>query len=124
MSRFVARSSTYCDARYRQSRSDNTRPIIASRWSFVSPKGDAMRLDRRKWTGLRTPLVIFVLLLAACGALPAGGGGSPEPIKIGALVDLSGPTHEVGRPYSLGEQAYIEWKNAQHGVAGHKLELV
>jgi branched-chain amino acid transport system substrate-binding protein len=83
-----------------------------------------MRSDRRYWAGLATRLVIFVLLLAACGAAAAGGGGSSEPIKIGALFDLSGATAEVGTPYSRGEQAFIEWKNAHGGVAGHTLELI
>jgi len=87
-------------------------------------KENPMRSDRQNMAGLATRLVIFVLLLTACGASPAGGGGSSEPIKIGALFDLTGPTAQVGRSYSLGEQLFIEWKNAQGGVAGRKLELI
>jgi branched-chain amino acid transport system substrate-binding protein len=64
------------------------------------------------------------MLLAACGATPADEGQSPEPIKIGALFDLTGPTAAVGKPYSLGEQLFVDWKNHQGGVAGRTLELI
>src|SRR5215208_3047892 len=33
-------------------------------------------------------------------------------------------TADVGKPYAAGEQAYIDWKNAQGGVDGHQLVLV
>ena len=40
-----------------------------------------------------------------------------------ALFDLTGATAEVGKPYSVGEQAFVEWKNAQGGVAGRPIDL-
>jgi branched-chain amino acid transport system substrate-binding protein len=69
-------------------------------------------------------VVLVALLLAACGASSASIDKAPEPIKIGALFALTGPTSEVGIPYSIGEQAFIDWKNSQGRVAGRTLELI
>lgn len=88
-------------------------------------------------------LMVLALLLAACGqqapatggttggettaggAPPASGGTttSGEPIKIGAIFDLTGATADVGTPYSQGQIAYIEWRNANGGVNGRPLQL-
>lgn len=46
-----------------------------------------------------------------------------EPIQIGAVFDLSGPTSDVGVPYSEGMQSYIEWRNSEGGIEGRPLEL-
>jgi branched-chain amino acid transport system substrate-binding protein len=69
-------------------------------------------------------LAILALLLTACGAPSAVSDEASQPIKIGALFDLTGPTAHVGRAYSLGEELFIEWKNAHGGVAGRTLELI
>jgi branched-chain amino acid transport system substrate-binding protein len=70
-------------------------------------------------------LAIVALTLSACGAPSTGGtGGAAEPIKIGALFDLTGATAEVGTPYSIGEQAFIDWKNSQGGIGGRQLQLI
>ncbi|GAB4503114.1 MAG: ABC transporter substrate-binding protein [Anaerolineales bacterium] len=47
-----------------------------------------------------------------------------EPIKVGAIFDLTGPTADVGTPYSEGVKGYVEWLNANGGVEGHPIELV
>ena len=47
-----------------------------------------------------------------------------EPIKVGAIFDLTGPTADVGTPYSEGVKAYVEWLNARGGVEGHPIELI
>lgn len=64
-------------------------------------------------------LLIFVLALAACG-----GGGSTEAIKVGAIFDLTGPTSDVGTPYSEGMTDFVNWYNDQGGVDGRPLELI
>jgi branched-chain amino acid transport system substrate-binding protein len=46
-----------------------------------------------------------------------------EEIKLGAIFDLSGPTRDVGTPYSKGIRDYFEYRNANGGVEGHKLAL-
>jgi branched-chain amino acid transport system substrate-binding protein len=47
-----------------------------------------------------------------------------EPILIGNLADLSGPTSDVGTPYSEGVRGYVDWRNAQGGIAGRPIELL
>ncbi len=64
-------------------------------------------------------LLIFVLALAACG-----GGGSDEAIKVGAVFDLTGPTSDVGTPYSEGITGFVAWYNENGGVDGRQLELL
>lgn len=82
-------------------------------------------------------LLIASLLLSACGGpavtQPPAETSAPdqptaeqpkEPIKVGAIFDLTGATADVGTPYAEGVKGYIEWLNAQGGVEGHPIELV
>ncbi|RME05471.1 MAG: branched-chain amino acid ABC transporter substrate-binding protein [Anaerolineae bacterium] len=73
-----------------------------------------------KWLFLM--FVVAALALSACGG--QGGGGGNEPIKIGAIFDLTGPTSDVGTPYAEGVKGFVEWKNANGGLAGHPIELI
>lgn len=55
----------------------------------------------------------------------AGGGeATGEPIKIGAIFDLTGATSDVGTPYSEGVKDFVAWKNANGGIAGRPIELL
>ncbi len=54
----------------------------------------------------------------------AGTAASGEPIKIGAIFDLTGATADVSKPYSQGVIAFVDWKNANGGVAGRPIELI
>lgn len=47
-----------------------------------------------------------------------------QTIKIGSMMDLSGPTSSVGQPYAQGIKACAEWLNSKGGVAGNKLKVV
>jgi branched-chain amino acid transport system substrate-binding protein len=73
--------------------------------------------------------VCFALLGVACGGGDDDEGskgsdsGAKADVKIGAIFDLSGATADVGTPYSKGIQGYVEWRNAEGGVEGHKLAL-
>jgi branched-chain amino acid transport system substrate-binding protein len=89
-------------------------------------------------------LAALVLVLAACGddapppddpaadpeepvADPDDDAPEPadgEPILIGNIADLSGPTGDVGTPYSEGVRGYVEWRNAQGGIQGRPIELL
>jgi branched-chain amino acid transport system substrate-binding protein len=79
----------------------------------------------RKVKSLFFVFVIASLVLSACGgaAAPAETGGN-EPIKVGAIFDLTGATGDVGTPYSEGVKGYVEWLNAQGGVEGHPIDLI
>ena len=63
---------------------------------------------------------VFMIALTGCG----GGNEGPEPIKIGAIFDLTGPTSDVGTIYSEGMRGYVEWLNSEGGIAGRPVELV
>lgn len=90
-----------------------------------------------------TLLLIAIVALAACGggaeepAAPAAGEESEpaaeegageeatgEPIKVGAIFDLTGATSDVGTPYAEGVRDYITWLNANGGINGRPIELV
>jgi branched-chain amino acid transport system substrate-binding protein len=79
----------------------------------------------RKVKSLFFVFVIASLVLSACGgaAAPAETGGN-EPIKVGAIFDLTGATGDVGTPYSEGVKGYVEWLNANGGVEGRPIELI
>jgi len=66
--------------------------------------------------------VIASLVLTACGG--GGGSGGDEPIKVGAIFDLTGATGDVGTPYSEGVKGYVDWLNANGGVEGRPIELI
>ena len=77
----------------------------------------------RKIKSLFFVFVIASLVLTACGG-GGGGGGGGEPIKVGAIFDLTGATGDVGTPYSEGVKGYVEWLNANGGVEGRPIELI
>lgn len=57
------------------------------------------------------------------GSQGAQSGESKKDIKVGAIFDLSGATADVGTPFSEGIRDFVEWKNANGGLDGHKLAL-
>jgi branched-chain amino acid transport system substrate-binding protein len=67
-------------------------------------------------------LALGSLVLSACGG--GGGGGEAEPIKVGAIHDLTGPTSDVGTPYAEGLKAYVAWRNENGGINGRPIELI
>lgn len=68
--------------------------------------------------------VVASLVLTACGGGAAEPASSNEPIKVGAIFDLTGATGDVGTPYAEGVKGYVEWLNAQGGVEGHPIDLI
>jgi branched-chain amino acid transport system substrate-binding protein len=63
--------------------------------------------------------LVGVLALAACG-----GAEEEEAVKVGAIFDLTGPTSDVGTPYSEGLTDFVNWYNEGGGVDGQPLELL
>lgn len=68
--------------------------------------------------------VIASLVLAACGGGGAEPASSDEPIKVGAIFDLTGATGDVGTPYSEGVKGYVDWLNSNGGVEGRQIDLI
>lgn len=69
---------------------------------------------------LKKSLSILVLLLV----IAAGSSAQSDPIRVGAIFDLSGATSDVGRPYAEGVTAYVDFINASGGIDGRVIELV
>ncbi|MGH8905691.1 MAG: ABC transporter substrate-binding protein [Egibacteraceae bacterium] len=69
-------------------------------------------------------LALVALLAVACGGGQASRGeAGGDPIVIGAVFDLSGPTADIGTPYSQGVRDYVDWRNAGGGIAGRPIDL-
>jgi branched-chain amino acid transport system substrate-binding protein len=78
----------------------------------------------RRYGKLIAILLAVALIAAACGDDDDGAiDESKEKIVIGAIFDLSGPTSDVGTPYSEGMRAYVDWLNASGGIDGHEIDL-
>ncbi|GIK62338.1 MAG: branched-chain amino acid ABC transporter substrate-binding protein [Chloroflexota bacterium] len=72
-------------------------------------------------------MVLLLVTLLTGTSLNSGRIGlaqEGEPIKIGAIFDLSGATGDVGTPYSVGVVGYVDWVNANGGVEGRPIELL
>lgn len=79
-------------------------------------------------------LAALILLAAACGdnggdgdvagGGSEGGGGGGEPIVIGGIFDLTGPTGDVGTPYAEGVRDFISQLNEDGGIDGREVNLM
>jgi branched-chain amino acid transport system substrate-binding protein len=68
-------------------------------------------------------LSILIILVLALGAFVVTAQDG-EPIKVGAIFDLSGATGDVGTPYGEGVIAYVDWRNSNGGINGRPIELL
>jgi branched-chain amino acid transport system substrate-binding protein len=71
--------------------------------------------------GALVSAVLAVTLGASLGATPADAQGV---IKLGNLVDLTGPTSDQGRDIAQGRTDAVQYLNERGGINGRKLELV
>jgi branched-chain amino acid transport system substrate-binding protein len=67
--------------------------------------------------------IAIVMLFGASGLDTSVVAQDGEPIPIGAIFDLTGPTSDVGQFYADGQVAYVDWLNANGGIEGHPIEL-
>ncbi|MGW3244378.1 ABC transporter substrate-binding protein [Streptomyces sp. NPDC001070] len=81
----------------------------------------------------RSPVALAATLLtvlAGCGttggphSVRTGPGVTDTTIKLGVLIDLSGPYGPPGRSMLRAERLYMEKVNADGGICGRKLKLV
>src|ERR1700692_4133941 len=70
--------------------------------------------------GLLVPLLVFAFFAASIGAPDADA----QTIKLGNLVDLTGPTSDQGKDIAQGRTDAVQYFNEQGGSNGKKLELV
>ena len=71
---------------------------------------------------VRIVSILCGTVLLGCGTDDASDGGL-HTIKIGAIFDLTGATSDVGVDYADGVRGYVDWINAQGGIAGHTIDL-
>jgi branched-chain amino acid transport system substrate-binding protein len=72
---------------------------------------------RKKLLGAMAVMAILAWLVKPTRA-------QTQPIIIGGLFDLSGPTADVGLPYAQGVIDYVAWVNGQGGIGGRTIELM
>ncbi|MGD9075035.1 MAG: ABC transporter substrate-binding protein [Desulfobacteraceae bacterium] len=80
---------------------------------------------------MKSRTVIFTFLLVGAFCLTASNtlaknvrGVTDTEVKLGCLVDFSGPGKFAGPPLSMGAQAYIRYANAQGTIHGRRIRLV
>jgi len=73
-------------------------------------------------------LVAVAGVLAACGDDDGGGAtgasGSKDPVRVGAIFDLSGPISVIGKPKADATKLAVKDINRNGGVLGRQLDLV
>lgn len=74
-------------------------------------------------------MIVVILIIAACAKAPAVTTAEPaapaaetSPIKIGALLDFTGPVADLGPKFQAGIELALE--EVDYQVAGRKIELV
>lgn len=75
----------------------------------------------RFWGGIVVTAIALVALACSGGEEATSG---PQPIKIGAIFDLTGPTSDVGTTYAEGIRDYVDWLNQEGGIDGRPVELL
>src|SRR5262249_39447012 len=67
---------------------------------------------------------LLLIALFAFTALFAAAPATAQTIKLGNLVDLTGPTSDQGKDIAQGRIDAVQYVNEQGGVNGKKIELV
>jgi branched-chain amino acid transport system substrate-binding protein len=70
------------------------------------------------------PLVRFLLVGLLALGIAAAPAEAQTPIKLGNLVDLTGPTSDQGKDIAKGRNDAVQWFNEKGGINGRKIELV
>jgi branched-chain amino acid transport system substrate-binding protein len=82
-------------------------------------------MRRKDILGAAVLVTAVLLLVLGCGprATPAAQAPAGE-IVIGAIMDTTGPTSDVGKDYAAGIQEAIRWVNDHGGVNGKRIRLI
>ena len=76
---------------------------------------------------VRTGIFLSLVLVAAAAVLLVGckkKDAEKEPIKIGAILSITGPVSFLGDPEGNTAEMLVEKINADGGVKGHPIELI
>lgn len=80
-----------------------------------------MSLTRRQ---LLASTAVSATTVAAAGSFPAPAIAQSEPIKVGYLPALTGPSSSTGVGINRGVQLSVELINKEGGIKGRKIELI
>lgn len=82
-------------------------------------------VDRGGTWLMRIALLATLVFAVGCGprVTPAAQAPAGE-IVIGAILDTTGPTSDVGKDYAAGIQDAIRWINDHGGVNGKRIRLI
>ncbi len=76
-----------------------------------------------KWLAI---VIALAALMVGCGSeeKAPSSEAAKEPLKIGGMIDLSGPTSEVGNPYADGTSAAAKYINDNGGINGRQINFM
>ena len=84
-------------------------------------------MNRRKFGILSAWVIVmlgmFIMIFGCAAPVPAPTGLKPD-IKVGHLVDLTGPTTVLGRDTRDATVDFTNYINDKGGVKGHKIRLI
>jgi branched-chain amino acid transport system substrate-binding protein len=71
---------------------------------------------------MKKAFIFSMMVGMICFGLVVGGGA--QPVKIGAVINLTGPASSWGQYHAKGHQDYIKYVNeVKGGIGGRKIEL-
>ena len=83
------------------------------------------KMLRNSRLGISVMMVILVAVLSLAGCKAAPAGPQEGIIKVGFLVDLTGPTAAANVPLTESAQDWFKYANENlNGVAGHMVETI
>jgi branched-chain amino acid transport system substrate-binding protein len=73
--------------------------------------------------------LLLLQLLVGCSSLGVppkdnAVNAATEPVKVGAIFDLTGATSEIGKPYADGVRAYVDWFNNNRDANKQQIQLI
>ena len=66
----------------------------------------------------------FIVVIAAALSLLAASAFAEDPIKVGAILAVTGPASNLGAPEARTLEMLVEDMNARGGIIGKKVELI
>ncbi len=67
--------------------------------------------------------LVFFVSLAPCSNVSSQEKVG-DPIEIGGLFDITGPTNTIGAPFARGAKDYFSFINGKGGIGGKKIDLI
>jgi branched-chain amino acid transport system substrate-binding protein len=86
---------------------------------------EEIAMNNEGWKRFRFGLTaLSAAFLVACAAEQGSEGVTDDNIRVGMIVDLTGPLAFIGQEINAGAELYFQHVNEQGGVHGRKIELI